>query len=89
MDCRLFTYIKVGDLVGKTAVFGKEAVLRIINTAKKYEKSKKKAPKPEDLSAFSGAAGRIRTADLILTKCLKAFQPFPCKAFRCFFLQKG
>ena len=43
MDCRLFTYIKVGDLVGKTAVFGKEAVLRIINTAKKYEKSKKKA----------------------------------------------
>ena len=68
MDCRLFTYIKVGDLVGKTAVFGKEAVLRKINITKKFEKNKKKAPKSEDLSAFSGAAGRIRTADLILTK---------------------
>ena len=84
MDCRLFTYIKVGDLVGKTAVFGKEAVLRKINITKKFEKNKKKAPKSEDLSAFSGAAGRIRTADLILTKWLKAPKVLLSSAFGAF-----
>ena len=68
MVCSFSCYIKVGHSVGKNVVFGKEAVLPKIYTAKKFAKSKKKAPKSEDLSAFSGAAGRIRTADLILTK---------------------
>ncbi len=36
--------------------------------AKKVTKSKRKHPKSEDFRCFSGAAGRIRTADLILTK---------------------
>ena len=47
MDCRLFTHIKVGDLVGKTAVFGKEAVLRKINITKKFEKARKKHLNPK------------------------------------------
>ena len=37
---------------------------------------------------FSGAAGRIRTADLILTNWLGAFQPLRFNAFRAFLLQK-
>ena len=46
-DCRLFTYTKVGDLVGKTVVFGKEAVLRKINTVKKFAKARKKHLNPK------------------------------------------
>ena len=38
---------------------------------------------------FFGAAGQIRTADLILTNCRRAFQPLLYKAFRRFFVQKG
>ena len=38
---------------------------------------------------FCGAAGQIRTADLILTNCRRAFQPLLFKAFRQFFVQKG
>ena len=38
---------------------------------------------------FFGAAGQIRTADLILTNCRRAFQPLLFKAFRQFFVQKG
>ena len=34
----------------------------------KVAKSKRKHPKSEDFRCCSGAAGRIRTADLILTK---------------------
>ena len=52
-------------------------------------KKARKIPEIIRFQGFSGAAGRIRTADLIRTKCLKAFHPLPCKAFRCFFLQKG
>ena len=37
-------------------------------SAKKVVKNKRKHPKSEDFRCYSGAAGRIRTADLILTK---------------------
>ena len=37
---------------------------------------------------FNGAAGQIRTADLILTNCRRAFQPLLYKALRRFFVQK-
>ncbi len=40
-------------------------------------------------STHFGAAGQIRTADLILTNCRRAFQPLLFKAFRQFFVQKG
>ena len=40
-------------------------------------------------STHFGAAGQIRTADLILTKRRRAFQPLQYKAFRRFFVQKG
>ena len=40
-------------------------------------------------SMLFGAAGQIRTADLILTKRRRAFQPLQYKAFRRFFVQKG
>jgi hypothetical protein len=36
-----------------------------------------------------GAAGQIRTADLILTNHRRAFQPLLYKALRRFFAQKG
>ena len=36
-----------------------------------------------------GAAGQIRTADLILTNHRRAFQPLLYKALRRFFVQKG
>ena len=36
--------------------------------AAKVAKSKEKQPISEEISCFLGAAGRIRTADLILTK---------------------
>jgi hypothetical protein len=38
---------------------------------------------------FCGAAGQIRTADLILTNRSKAIQPLLYKAFGRFFVQKG
>ena len=44
------------------------AKIRKIVFAQKVAKSKRKHPKSEDFRCFSGAAGRIRTADLILTK---------------------
>ena len=48
----------------------------------------KKHRKPK-FSMLFGAAGQIRTADLILTNCRRAFQPLLYKAFRRFFVQKG
>ena len=48
----------------------------------------KKHRKPK-FSMLFGAAGQIRTADLILTNCRRAFQPLLFKAFRQFFVQKG
>ena len=48
----------------------------------------KKHRKPK-FSMLFGAAGQIRTADLILTKRRRAFQPLQYKAFRRFFVQKG
>ena len=44
--------------------------------------------KPLRFKGSSGAAGRIRTADLILTNWLGAFQPLISNAFRPFLLQK-
>ena len=44
---------------------------------------------PCGFKTFNGAAGQIRTADLILTNCRRAFQPLLFKAFRQFFVQKG
>ena len=41
------------------------------------------------LQGFSGAAGRIRTADLILTNRFGALQALLCKTFRHFLTQKG
>ena len=52
-------------------------------------KSKRKHQKSEDFRCCSGAAGQIRTADLILTNCRRAFQPLLYKALRRFFVQKG
>ncbi|OUQ76291.1 hypothetical protein B5E43_12270 [Flavonifractor sp. An100] len=54
------------------------------------EKSKiatKKPQKPK-FSRLFGAARQIRTADLILTNWLGAFQPLIFNAFRSFLLQK-
>ena len=48
----------------------------------------KKHRKPE-FSMLFGAAGQIRTADLILTNHRRAFQPLLYKALRRFFVQKG
>ena len=48
----------------------------------------KKHRKPK-FSMLFGAAGQIRTADLILTNCRRAFQPLLYKALRRFFVQKG
>jgi len=48
----------------------------------------KKHRKPK-FSMLFGAAGQIRTADLILTKRRRAFQPLQYKAFQRFFVQKG
>ena len=48
----------------------------------------KKHRKPKSSMLF-GAAGQIRTADLILTKRRRAFQPLQYKAFQRFFVQKG
>ena len=42
-----------------------------------------------DFKVFYGAAGQIRTADLILTNRSKAIQPLLYKAFGRFFVQKG
>ena len=47
----------------------------------------KKHRKPK-FSMLFGAAGQIRTADLILTNCRRAFQPLLYKALRRFFVQK-
>ena len=38
-------------------------------------KNKRKHPKSEDFRCYSGAAGRIRTADLILTKKVEGLRP--------------
>jgi len=54
----------------------------------KLSKGKAKAPKPCGSKASLGAAGRIRTADLILTNWLGTFQPLRSNAFRPFLLQK-
>jgi len=48
----------------------------------------KKHRKPK-FSMLFGAAGQIRTADLILTNRSKAIQPLLYKAFGRFFVQKG
>ena len=48
----------------------------------------KKHQKPK-FSMLFGAAGQIRTADLILTNHRRAFQPLLYKALRRFFVQKG
>ena len=48
----------------------------------------KKHQKPK-FSMLFGAAGQIRTADLILTNHRRAFQPLQYKAFQRFFVQKG
>ena len=52
-------------------------------------KKQKKTPETIGFQVLFGAAGRIRTADLILTNCRRAFQPLLFKAFRQFFVQKG
>jgi len=48
----------------------------------------KKHRKPK-FSMLFGAAGQIRTADLILTNCRRDFHPLLHKVFRQFFVQKG
>ncbi len=65
----------------------------------KEEIRARKSPETVDAPGFApdasipvilyGAAGQIRTADLILTNCRRAFQPLLFKAFRQFFVQKG
>ena len=55
----------------------------------KVAEIKRKHPKSEDFRCCFGAAGRIRTADLILTNHRRAFQPLLYKALRRFFVQKG
>ena len=52
-------------------------------------RNQKKTPEIRRFQALFGAAGQIRTADLILTKRRRAFQPLLYKAFRRFFVQKG
>ena len=64
----------------------------------KEEIRARKSPETVDAPGFApdasipvtlyGAAGQIRTADLILTNCRRAFQPLLHKAFRRFFVQK-
>ena len=51
-----------------------------ISFPQKVAKSKRKHPKSEDSRCFSGAAGRIWTADLILTKKVGGVHPptSPC-----------
>jgi hypothetical protein len=51
-------------------------------------KSKRKHQKSEDFRCCSGAAGQIRTADLILTNHRRAFQPLLYKALRRFLSKK-
>ena len=53
---------------------------KCVFTTKKHRKPK--------FSMLSGAAGRIRTADLILTNCRRAFHPLLYKAFRRFLSKK-
>ena len=52
-------------------------------------KSKRKHQKSANFWCCPGAAGQIRTADLILTNHRRAFQPLLYKAFQRFFVQKG
>ncbi len=52
-------------------------------------KSKRKRQKFANFWCCSGAAGQIRTADLILTNCRRDFHPLLHKVFRQFFVQKG
>ena len=52
-------------------------------------RNQKKTPEIRRFQVLFGAAGQIRTADLILTNCRRAFQPLLYKAFRRFFVQKG
>ena len=52
-------------------------------------RNQKKTPEIRRFQVLFGAAGQIRTADLILTNCRRAFQPLLFKAFRQFFVQKG
>ena len=65
----------------------------------KEEIRARKSPETVDAPGFApdasipvtlyGAAGQIRTADLILTNHRRAFQPLLYKALRRFFVQKG
>ena len=48
----------------------------------------RKIPEIMRFRGFSGAAGRIRTADLILTNCLKALKVLFSSAFRAFLFQR-
>ena len=54
----------------------------------KVAEIKRKHPKSEDFRRCSGAAGQIRTADLILTNHRRAFQPLLYKALRRFLSKK-
>ena len=74
-----------------------ESAIKIYGS--KEEIRLQKSPETVDAPGFApdasipvtlyGAAGQIRTADLILTNCRRAFQPLLFKAFRQFFVQKG
>ena len=51
-------------------------------------KKVRKIPEIKRFQGFSGAAGRIRTADLILTNCLKAPKVLLSSAFGAFLFQR-
>ena len=51
-------------------------------------RNQKKTPEIRRFQVLFGAAGQIRTADLILTNHRRAFQPLLYKALRRFFVQK-
>ena len=74
-----------------------ESAIKIYGS--KEEIRLQKSPETVDAPGFApdasipvtlyGAAGQIRTADLILTNHRRAFQPLLYKALRRFFIQKG
>ena len=71
-----------------STVFLAQGFLKVFTTHQGFH-LKEKTSKPCGFKVFHGAAGRIRTADLILTNCRRAFRPLLHKAFRQFFIQKG
>ena len=65
--CGLFRRPKIAHGIAKDPAKIDEVIFTKEKQAKKVLKSKEKAKNPVDSGQKSGAAGQIRTADLILT----------------------